>query len=153
MNQIDPTLLPRLKKSDPRVLREIFEHFHSALFRYACKFLNNEEAIEVVQDTFVYIWQQRHDLVIHKTLSLFLFGVVRNKCLKCLRKKTSLIAIDSTDHRLKIEELDYYDENPLVIQTLIEQELNVELDNALKKLPPKCYQVFKMSRFDGLKMY
>jgi RNA polymerase sigma-70 factor (ECF subfamily) len=151
MVEKDKEILNRLGKDDQLALRELFEQYNKPLFYYACKFVNADEAHDIIQDVFVYLWQQRSMLVVSSSLNGYLSGMVRNSCLKHLRNVASK-TVDMDDERhLKLEELKHFQQDPDAINSLIEKELEGKLQEALEKLPPRCLEVFLLSRKEGLK--
>jgi RNA polymerase sigma-70 factor (ECF subfamily) len=124
-----------------------FERFYKkqypALLHFARYLINsNEDALEIVNDVFVAVWNKRDKLQLNDSLKSYLFTSVKNSCINFQKK-----------NRLKFSELtdvdgasDYKADEGLEIK-----ELNNDLDKALSLLPPKCKQVFLMSRVDGLK--
>jgi len=127
---------------------EIFRQYAKPLFYYAAKFVGDDLAKDIVQDTFAKLWADK-SLVITKSLNSLLFATIRNRCLQQLEKqKVRNKYIESTRLLLQTEELQFYmDER----SSLIEQELEKKLNEVLKNLPDRCRQIFMMSRFENKK--
>lgn len=152
MEETGQIWLERLNSDDQNAFRELFEHYNVSLFYYACKFVDQNAARDIVQEAFLYIWQNRKDLMVTTSLNRYLFGVIRNMCLKQLRNQSAKGKMISTDeYFLTSEELNFYQKDPEAINSLIEKELDGKLEDALAKLPPKCLEVFLLSRKEGLK--
>jgi len=126
----------------------IFRQYAKPLFYYAAKFVGDEQAKDIVQDTFAKLWEDK-SLVITKSLNSLLFTTIRNRCLQQLEKqKVRNKYAESKRQKLQTEELQFYiDER----SSLMEQELEDKLNEVLKKLPDRCRQVFVMSRFENKK--
>jgi RNA polymerase sigma-70 factor (ECF subfamily) len=127
---------------------EIFRQYAKPLFYYAAKFVGDDQAKDIVQDTFAKLWADK-SLVITKSLNSLLFTTIRNRCLQQLEKeKVRNKYIESTRQKLQTEELQFYmDER----SSLMEQELEDKLNEVLKNLPDRCRQIFMMSRFENKK--
>ena len=127
---------------------EIFRQYAKPLFYYAAKFVGDEQAKDIVQDTFAKLWADQ-SLVITKSLNSLLFTTIRNRCLQQLEKqKVRNKYVESTRQKLQTEELQFFmDER----SSLIEQELEDKLNEVLKKMPDRCRQIFMMSRFENKK--
>jgi len=146
MNSAEQVILQALKNSDSTIYKELFDKYSTSLFYYACKFISTDVARDIIQEVFISIWTQRENLNISSSLNSYLFGITRNKCLKSLQKQKQLGY--STD--LQLSEIEYYDSSN-AINSLIEKELMGHYEEVLAKLPPKCLEVFLMSRKEGLK--
>ncbi len=132
---------------DLTYFQAFYEQLHPALFNYARYILgSDDDAREVVNDVFLKLWERRDelgpfDLKAAERLKSYSFRATKNSCLNFLRaQKKSWLQIERD-----IEDMS----TPL--SGLEEKEDRQQLHNWLNELPPKCRQVFKMSRFDGLK--
>jgi RNA polymerase sigma-70 factor (ECF subfamily) len=126
----------------------IFRRYSMPLFYYAVKFVDDEEARDIVQDVFVKLWKAKN-LTVHTSLNSLLFTMVRNKCLQHIekekvRERYSISAL----YALREDELRFFSEGKT---SLIEEELENKLNEILDALPPRCKQVFMMSRFENKK--
>ena len=135
-------------KMNNELFDEIFKQYAKPLFYYATKFVGDEAAKDIVQDTFVNLWADQ-SLVITKSLNSLLFTTIRNRCLQQLEKqKVRNKYAESTRLKLQTEELQFYmDER----SSLIEQELEDKLNEVLNNLPERCRQIFILSRFENKK--
>lgn len=142
-------LYSKIKAGDSNAFQDMFEKYYTSLFFYACKFVDDELARDLVHDIFIIFWQNKENINIKTSLSAYLFRMVRNKCLQEIEKqKVRDNYNQETILSLKIDELSYYNEG---FKSIIELELERKLEEALEKMPDGCRKVFIMSRFDGLK--
>jgi len=132
----------------PEAFESLFGQYSKPLFYYASKFVEEETARDIVQDLFVKLWVDKQ-ITIRKSLNGLLFTMVRNSCLQYLEKQKVRYKYLSTS-RLAIqeEELRYYMDEKT---SLLEQEMERKLNEALNALPDRCRQVFTMSRFENKK--
>ena len=137
------------KKSGKREFEKIYSRLFDFYFQIAFHFLNNsEDAKEVVQDAFIKLWENsvyRKDILEIKN---YLFIVIRNRCLNMLRDKKKMIQEDNYERR--IASLSYKLLEETSEDILLYRELSEKVQEAISSLPPKCGQVFKLSRTEDL---
>lgn len=127
------------------LVRENYEGFfrqhYEKLCSYAYTFLKDEESCEdLVQDVFIRIWEQRQDLIGSDQLKFYSFTAVRNNCLTWLQKnkKHSVVALQDQDAAEEITvRLDPADAT---------KDPQALIAKAMEQLPPKCREVFMLSR-------
>lgn len=127
---------------------EIKEHFevffrghYQALCSYAFSFLKDEESSEdVVQDVFIKVWEQRKDLIGTDQLKFYLFTAVRNNCFTHLKKNKKYFLVELSEEDVPNETLIRLSE---VDRNKDPKEL---IAKAMDQLPPKCREVFMLSR-------
>jgi RNA polymerase sigma-70 factor (ECF subfamily) len=137
-----------VNNKDSQLFEELFRQYSRPLFYYAAKFVDDEAAKDIVQDTFVKLWSDQLT-VIRQSLNSLLFTMVRNSCLQQLEKqKVKNKYTESTLLMLREEELRFYGEEK---SSLIEQELEDKLNVVLNNLSVRCRQIFLLSRFENKK--
>ncbi len=146
MSSPDHILVERLRNKDKRAFELIYNEFFGVLVSYAFRFLDTvEDAEEIVQEVFVKFWDKCDRLAPDSSIKSYLYRSVHNTCLNKLKHE-----------KVKDGYKDYvvrYMEDSFVIEVEDEGEVNL-LDRILKeidKLPPRCREIFKLSRFEGLK--
>lgn len=122
----------------------LFRQFHPALVAYAYNFLKSrEDAMEVVQDVFVSIWNKRDELQFDAGLKGYLYAATRNKSLNYIqKKKLPTVTFSPALH-------DGQSENP-ADEALETAELEVALYDEIYQLPEKCRKIFLLSRQEGM---
>jgi len=121
-------------------IEALFRQYYPRLRNYALRFLGDVFVAEdIVQECFVKLYEKQYSL---KDVSpgALLFVMVRNSCLNFLKRRTLL----ETGKPLLIT-ADMTPEDNLMYE-----ELRMEIDRIMETLPPKCREVFYMSRFEGL---
>jgi RNA polymerase sigma-70 factor (ECF subfamily) len=125
-------------------INRLFLQYSRPLFYYALKFVDEEVAKDIVQDVFLKLWADK-GLHVSKSLDGLLFTMTRNKCLQHLEKQKIRINYQqSSGLRLKEDEILFYSSEA---SSLIEQELQEQLQKAIESLPEKCREVFLLSRY------
>lgn len=122
----------------------LFLEFSQPLFYYALKFVDEEVAKDVVQDVFFKLWEDQ-SLNVSSSLNGLLFTMVRNKCLQHVEKqKVRSRYQEEAVSQMREDEILFYSSGS---SSLIERELQTQLEQAIEGLPEKCREVFVMSRF------
>ena len=138
----DEELIIMLRSDNTAALKEIFHRFHIRLFQMAVGVLRNEDlSKDIVQDVFIDLWNRRHTSNI-QSLNNYLVTAIKFQALKQLRNGKL------QDHHLKlIQNIQFVNQTE---ESINFSELDASLKLALDQLPPRCKQVFELSRFDNL---
>lgn len=123
-----------------------YELYFQDLCTYSLKYVTIKEiAEEVVSEVFFKIWKNRKTITFNYSVRSYLYAAVRNQCVDYLRKNKNLksfsnqISLDIvSSHVTPEEEYAYY-------------ELIKKINIAVESLPPRCKNVFRLSRDKGLK--
>lgn len=145
--------IKHLKDGNELVFNQIIQAYWPRLKKFAVIYTQDEEvAKELVQDTFLALWNKRKELKDDTSLITFLMVVCRNKCLNYLaQKKHEISRLDELDEEyiyLKANQYVLEDSTSDILET---KDLEKAIRNALDKLPPKTKEIFLMSRFDNKK--
>ena len=127
------------------ILKDIssFEIFFKKNYHVAClvalKYLpDQQQAEDIVQETFIYIWQKRNELNIRTNFKAYLFTAVRNRCLNFVRREQKLEEI--SEDMPEIEgDFNFSDE-----------ELSVKIAQSIESLPPQCKKIFLLAYKENL---
>lgn len=124
----------------------IFHYYYSGLCAYCERFTGSPEVAEdLVQELFVTLWLKCEQIQITSSLKNYLFTSVKNRSfdyLKHEQRKTR-----------KLNRFAQEKELPENLSSLwfAEAELQAVVEKSLEKLPPRCREIFELSRFQGLK--
>ncbi|WP_372949485.1 RNA polymerase sigma-70 factor [Mariniphaga sp.] len=144
----DKTLILKLREGDTAAFRRLFYYYYQRLFLFACKFVEEDIAKDLVQDCFLELWMNRNRTEINSSFSSWFFTVVKNRCYKYLKEESKKSDNQNTfKQKLKEEELSFFIHSE---KSILEFEVKDRIKNVLEQLPPKCSQVFNESRFNGL---
>lgn len=139
---IDKELNVRLYESDRSALGEIFELYWDKFFQIAFNILKNEDdAKDAVQVVLIDIWKRRSERII-LNIEAYLHNAVKFQVFKKLR-----------DGKLNQQHVEKFEK--ILVQEPIENkiefdELNEDILKSIEKLPDKCREVIKLSRYEGL---
>lgn len=120
----------------------VFKTYFGPLCNYVNSYIRNwENSREIVQGTFLKLWENKDSIVIDSSIKSYLFSASRNRMIDFIRsdKKKSdyLQNMDFDEAEEKIEDFNSY---------LVRQEIVKSLD----KLKPKMKQIFSLSKIEGL---
>jgi RNA polymerase sigma-70 factor, ECF subfamily len=144
-------LLP--SRGDKISFDTFFKEFYPRLTAYACLFLEPQAAEDMVQDLFVYLWENTDKVVIHTSLDAYLFKAVYQRCLNQIKQRKihnyhhKLIG----DYLLEFETRMFDPDTNESIRKLFMEELKEEIRIAIDSLPEKCREVFMLSYIYSLK--
>jgi RNA polymerase sigma-70 factor, ECF subfamily len=139
-------LLNTLRAGDPTTFEMIFRTYYQPLCNYAYTFVQDrDEAEEIVQATFLSVWEKKEDLDIHTGVKPYLYAMVRNAALNVIKHEK----IKQQHAAVELAVAEKSSES--VTRTVMAAELEGQIYNALNKLPEQCRLVFKLSRFEELK--
>ena len=142
----DDQLLLTLRAGDITAFEMIFKTYYQPLCNYAYSFVHDrDEAEEIVQATFLSVWEKKDNLAIRTGLKPYLYAMVRNASLNVLKHEK--IKQQHATVELAVAERS----SESVARTVIASELEERIYKALNKLPEQCRLVFKLSRFEELK--
>ena len=124
---------------------KLFKELYTPLCRYCIQFVRIPEiAEEIVQDIFIYIWDNRSKIQIHTSIKSYLYTSTRNKSIDYIKSKYARINFVNEEYSYGTVE----HSNPL--SSLEENELSSIVTKAIEDLPEKCYIIFSMSRYGDL---
>lgn len=124
----------------------IFKTYYKPLCHYAYSFLNDKnEAEEVVQTTFIKIWEKKNELSVQSSLKAYLYSMVRNGCLNVIKHEK----VKQLHAKWHVQETER--SRDLVEEKVLSNDLESKIYLAMKALPEQCRLVFQLSRFEELK--
>lgn len=144
MTDADRLFKDMAEDNDQDAFRVLFLQFFSPLCVFANRYVEDKETCEdIVQDTFMRIWEKRKGIFITSSFRNFIVTSVRNSCIDYLRKQE--LENNWVQWRIDVDS----EENNGDIYTL--RELQSILKEALSKVPENIRTTFEMNRFEGKK--
>ena len=145
MSEEKETILQNIQRGNLQEFEKLFKEYYPLLCHYALRFVkDSDQAEEIVQELFCQLWENRKELKIHTSLKAYLYKSTYFNSLQVLRKRG--IKNQYVDY-VKNHKSEQSQPNNLVE----ENEIYNIIQRTLIKLPSRCGQIFKMSRFEGLK--
>ncbi|MBS3807772.1 MAG: RNA polymerase sigma-70 factor [Bacteroidales bacterium] len=135
-----------IKQGNIQTFERVFRDYYEELCYYANRYLKDLDlSEEAVQDVFFRIWTKRQSLNIHESLKSYLYASTRNKCLKMIRSdKMADKYYEYAKHTA-----------PQKVSTPVDElnaaELNRLIERTIRELPGRTQEIFRLSRYQGLK--
>ena len=135
-----------LTAGDITAFEMLFRTYYQPLCHYASSFLQDkEDAEEIVQSTFLLLWEKRETLAIRSSVKPYLYAMVRNACLNVIKH-------EKIKQKYAGEETALADRSHDSVSHIVaSNELEFKIMQAMEVLPEQCRMVFKLSRFEELK--
>lgn len=132
----------------------IYSTYFAKMTRFAQAYvISGEDAENIIQDIFLYLWEHPDIFKTIDHMDAFLFTLVKNRCLNFLKhslyineKKRTLPTAEEQEMQINLYSLQQFDESFLTISDV--ENLITEVIN---KLPERCKEIFILSRMEGLK--
>jgi RNA polymerase sigma-70 factor (ECF subfamily) len=142
-----------LKKGNPVAFKEVFTTLYPRLKGYCRLFVHNHQLIEdIIQESFIAVWEKHHTIQIEKSVESLFFVVVRNRCLNELKKrkleegKIDLENLPGSELQY-LYQLDFTEKE----EKSIEEMLIESMQKAVDELPGKMKLVFTRCKIEGRK--
>lgn len=144
-------LIEGLISGERTSFESIFNLYYNRLLFFAREFIYSKEiAKELIQDTFLKVWKIRETLTPDTDISALLFTIIRNKCLNHLKHLTIK---QKYLNKAQQENKQFLNKNALenqLFDALVYDELCKIVFKAIEDLTPRCREIFKLSREEGL---
>ena len=133
-------LLSAVQRGDQKAFDTLFRRYYPMLCAYGHRFVELEDAEEIVEDSLLWIWEHRETLVIESSLNSYLFKMVYRRA---LNKLAHIDATQRADTRFyeemqeMLQDTDYYQI----------EELAKRIEDAVAALPESYREAFVMHRF------
>lgn len=126
----DSELFALIKKGDKSAFSIAYENYHKSLYLLAFRYLKDRMLAEdIVQNVFVKLWDSKADIYVETSLKSYLYMMVRNLTLNCIRDNNTAIA-----HNYRIaQEAEIYDDN--LLEMIRKKELMDAFYKAIDLLP------------------
>ncbi len=141
----EQNLILGIKNNDQKAFKLVFKRFYEPLLAYVTTFtMDRQEAKDIVQNSFIILWEKRKNLSNDSSLKSYLFTVAHNLFINHYRKNKFknkiFIELKSKALSSRINE----EECTTIEKT---KELLILIDS----LPPKCKKILLLNKREGLK--
>ncbi len=134
-------IISEIQKGNRKVFKTFFDKHYGDLVTYANGYLFDKDSSEdIVQEVFIYIWEQANKINIETSLKGYIYSMVRNRCLNYLK------SIKITDS-FEILEFNINLITEHVFNSASEEDKTIVYHQILKivdTLPEKMQQVVKL---------
>ncbi|MFL9860028.1 sigma-70 family RNA polymerase sigma factor [Paraburkholderia madseniana] len=134
----DAALLKRIAAGDKAALAALYREYHRRLVRFLGRFTRRDDMIEeVVNDTFMIVWQKAGEFRGQSRVSTWLMGIAYRVTLKALRQGGLPAGPQPLDHESQASE------------AFAEHELIDWVTKGLNRLPPEQRVVMELAYVMG----
>ncbi len=139
-------LAEALSEGDSDAWGELYKRFYDSVRRFVAHVIRSEEdAADIAQETFVYLWQNHRNVNPDKSIKGYIYAIARTLAFRFLRRR---ILIGEGASPLRLNELAVEEITPDDI--VVEQETDILITTALENLQPRRRMIFRMSRHEGM---
>jgi len=153
MTEDEKSLFDKIREGDEAAFKVIYNRFVPRLYYFIYEYVPFNDLVEnIVQETFMVLWDKKSKLDDNTNLGAYLFTVAKNNCLYKLREqryKQKLFDstdVDEPELKANLDALGVLDTSLITFS-----EIEQIIENTLSQLPPQCRAVFKLSRFEEKK--
>lgn len=134
------SIITALKAGEEKVFDAVYRHYFRRLCAFCSQYVDEQEEIEeIVQETMMWLWENRSSLMADLTLKTLLFTIVKNKALN----RISHFEIKRKVHQEIVEKYESEFDNP---DFYFGNELFRLYEEALEKLPKEYREAYEMNR-------
>lgn len=135
----------KIRTSDEEAFEKLFRALYPPLVKFAWRYTGDKHsAQDVVQESFVKLWEVRSNIEPGSSLKAYVYQIVRNRALNHLRDEKDYTPLD-TVHPTKMEsdneEISKPDEAP---------DYHKKMSELISALPERQCEAMQLSRFEGL---
>ena len=136
-------LVARLNNSDGEAFEQLYQLYSGRLFGYLIKLVKSEVfAQELLQDTFIKLWNKRENINPEKSFRSYLFRIAENNVYDFFRKAARDKKLQEAIIKNACENYRHVEEN------LLTKENEQILQDAINLLPPKRRQIFQLIKIE-----
>jgi len=139
-------LVIQLKDGNQASFQKLYIKYASKLFSFSRKYLSSQDdAEEIVQEVFIRIWEKKDNIDENQSFSSYVIQAAKHRIFNGFRKKVNeqayldfLIHTDESSRNYTELDVEYH-------------EIKSKAEDAIKSMPPRRQEIFRLSREAGLK--
>lgn len=142
----------QLKAGKEKAFEYFFKTYFEALYQYAYQLTKDQlQAEEIVEDTFVNIWEKREWIDLQGSPKSYFFRMVYNQCLNYFKHKK--VGDKYKEFYLYHQPVADFPQSfsGYPLENLIDKEFREIVEKSIQKLPEQCRRIFIMSRMEDKK--
>ena len=142
MRYSDKELYNDVRLGGKKAFRILYERYWDKLYVYSFNIVKRQDFCEdIVQEIFIELWLKRNERMIDN-MAAYLIKAAKFKSLNVIR--------NSSLSKMHLDLLNIDTPTNDTEQSVLINELTTSIDKAIASLPPKCREVFLLSRIEQL---
>ncbi len=133
-------IIEACKKGNQKSQMRLYDNYCNAMFNVACRYLNDEDAKDAMQEGFLKAFKNIKNYKADFTFGVWLKRIIINQCIDTLRKQRLEFTEIETEHLELIDNNNWKVDNSITKQTII---------NAIETLSKKYKLVVKLYVLEG----
>ncbi len=150
---IGKDILNSLKNGDAKAFEEVFKCWYEPLVHFTNEYISDfESARNIVQNIFMRLWEKRELIDPESNIRSYIYMAARNASLSYLRHlKLETNFFENSKRNTESLQLNYEALDCLNFEKIDFQNLERIINETIESLPPRCREVFVLSRNENLK--
>lgn len=138
-------IISALKKGDEHIFKSIYDNYKKALTAFINGYTKDQaQTDDIIQDTFIKLWNAKENLDKNTSISSYLHKTAYNTFIdKYRKKKREHSMLDGWLYKRLMQMVDENEE--------VKNKKIILVREAIDKLPPKCKEIFVLSKYENLK--
>lgn len=151
MKALSNEIIVLLNKKQEAAFEVVFSLYYPRLVYFAKEYVPYADAKNLVQDAFVTFWEKNPVFINESQLQSYLYTNVKNNCLMYLKhEKVKKKYADNLELK-KQNRIHYIALDQLNTSVITFQEIETIIEKTIADLPPRCREIFLLSRSEGKK--
>lgn len=138
-------IFEKMAEGDQKAFRFFFDKYYEDLCHFINTYIHNPSiAEEIVQDIFIYFWENKETLTISYSVKSYLYQATKNRSLNFIRNEKRRSRIHDrilSDSKSESEPNDSY---------LDTEQLKQIISFSIQKLPPRCREIYSLCKEEHL---
>lgn len=141
----DDLLVAEIKENNKEAFKSLYDRYSRKIYYFSLRYLGSkEETEELLQSTFINIWQHRKSLDATLSVKDYIFRSAVNYITNYLKKKAVRTRFNESEiHKGEIQSNQTYE------QVLL-HDLESLINSIVETLPSQQQKIFRLSRYEGL---
>ncbi|MFD2598206.1 RNA polymerase sigma factor [Sphingobacterium corticis] len=149
MAEVLKSILAKVSEGDEGAFKTLFDMYRPNIYTTALRVADNEwMAEDIVQDTFVKVWLNKHLLTTIDNFEAWLYILARNITLNIVKKRDNYKAYAQEEAKAALIRI--YPEADYLLQ---DKEFRNMLEEAIERLPPKQRETYQLIKEQHLKRH
>ncbi|MFT4221965.1 RNA polymerase sigma-70 factor [Dysgonomonas sp.] len=148
---LNPSDINGIKTGDTVAFRKLFELLYPKLMAYACRYVDEQSARDIVQDLFASYWEKKQQIE-NDNILLYFYKWLHNSCLNYLKHRK---VIEAYEEKVRLAEQRFASIESLlegndIFRQFISRDIRDMIELSVSKLPDRCADAFRLRYFEDM---